>query len=154
MAKKPDLSTLEAYREKQKEAQDLATAAAKEIRSGAKEMMDELKRLSFEYQRLTGQSLPETQALFRTGAAGASSSSSSDGTSGGKRTRKKLSGEYAGMTLPDAIEAVLRQNKEGMKAGDIADEIGGQRASIAVALSNMAKSGTLERVGRGVYTIA
>lgn len=151
MSKKPNLSTLEAYREKQKEAQDLASAAAKEIRANAKEMMDDLKKLSFEYQRLTGQSLPETSSIFRPGS---SSASNGESTSKPRRKRGQLDGEYAGMTLPDAIKASLKGSKSGMKAGDIADEIGGQRASIAVALSNMAKAGELERVGRGLYTLA
>ncbi len=150
MAKKKDLSTLEAYREKTREAQDLATAAAKEIREAAKECLDELKRLSFEYQKLTGKSLPETQMIFRPGAP----TVSSNGEAKPRRKRGKLDGAYEGMTLPNAITEALRGKKKGMKAAEIADEIGGQRASIAVALSNMAKDGALERVGRGLYTVA
>ncbi|GAB4521879.1 MAG: hypothetical protein Tsb0013_24880 [Phycisphaerales bacterium] len=152
MAKKKELSTLEAYRAKSQEAKDLANAAAKEIRDAAKEYMDELKRLSFEYQQLTGKSLPETQTLFRPGAA--STTESSNGTPKSKRKRGKLESDYAGMTLPDAIKAALKGKTSGMKAGEIADEIGGQRASIAVALSNLAKEGSIERVGRGLYTSA
>ena len=150
MAKKKELTTLEAYREKNQEAKDLAAAAAKEIRNAAKEYMDELKKLSFEYQQLTGKSLPETQAIFRPGAP----ASTADSDAAPKRKRGKLSGDYAGMTLPDAIKAALKGNKSGMKAGEIADEIGGQRTSIAVALSNMNKDGTITRLGRGVYALA
>ena len=150
MAKKKQLSTLEAYRAKSQEAKDLAGAAAKEIRDTAKGYMDELKRLSFEYQQLTGKSLPETQALFHPGRA---PSAAPNGDTKPKRKRGALEGDYQGMKLPDAIQAALKDSAGGMKAGDIADEIGGQRASIAVALSNLAKEGAVERVGRGLYTL-
>lgn len=150
MPKKKELSTLEAYREKTREAQDLASAAAKEIRDAAKEYMDELKRLSFEYQKLTGKSLPETQTLFRPGAT------ASNGAVEKKPRRKRgsLEGDYAGMTLHDAITSALEGHTDGLKASDIAEEIGGARASIAVALSNMAKEGTITRIGRGLYAPA
>lgn len=141
-------TSLEAYRTKLQEAQDLADAAAKEMRQQAKDMMAELKRISFEYQKLTGSSLPETQALYGKAPA-------ADAAPTKKRTRStrgKLGGEYEGLTLPAAIVKALKAaGKEGMKAGDLADEIGGQRPSVAVALSNMYKAGEIARLERGVY---
>ncbi|GAB4547583.1 MAG: hypothetical protein Tsb0013_07410 [Phycisphaerales bacterium] len=141
---------MDAYREKTREVQDLANAAAKEIREAAKEYMDELKRLSFEYQKLTGKSLPETQTIFNRGGAAASNGEVEKKP---RRKRGALDGDYAGMTLPEAIKSVIKSSKEPLKAGDIADEIGGVRTSVAVALSNMAKEGALERVGRGLYSL-
>ncbi len=140
-------SSLEAYRTKLQEAQNLADAAAKEMRQEAKAMMAELKRISFEYQKLTGSSLPETQVLF--GKAPAEPVSKKKQT---RASRGKLEGDYEGLTLPAAIlKALEAAGKDGMKAGDLADEIGGQRPSVAVALSNMYKAGEIARPARGLY---
>ena len=39
------------------------------------------------------------------------------------------------MSLTDAIQTALKGKKDGLRAGDVAEEIGGARGSIAVALS-------------------
>jgi len=149
MAKK---SALEQYEAKLAEAEKYAGDAAKEMREHAAALVDELKEVEADYSTLTGKDLPELAKLGGSGRKG-SKTSSKAGTSG-KRTRKKLSGKYQGMTIPDAVEAAIGNSKSGLGPQEIADKIGGNKQSVAVAVAKMVKEKRLKRVERGLYTKA
>lgn len=141
-------SAIERYEAKQAELDQLAADAKGEMREQAKAIIAELKDLNDKYYYLTGEDLPEYGKV--SGGGGKKGGGKSSG--GGKRTRTKLSGKYEGMTIPDAIEAAIGNTKSGMGPQEIADKIGGNKQSVAVAVAKMVKESRLKRVSRGKYT--
>ncbi|MEQ9617060.1 MAG: hypothetical protein RLN60_03400 [Phycisphaerales bacterium] len=140
---------LEKYRSIMEQADQIADQAAKEVRARAKELIEELAELGEEYEELTGEELPEAARLNGTAS---SSRKKSPSSGGGTRKKTKLRGAYADLTVPDAIIKALKGVKEGMGPADVAEKIGGNKNTVTVAMSNMAKDGTIKRVARGTYT--
>jgi len=143
-------SAIERYEQKQAELDKLVADATTEIREQAKAIIAELKELNDKYFYLTGKDLPEYEKV--SGGGGKKGGGKSSG--GGKRTRTKLTGKYGGMTIPDAIEAAIGNTKSGVGTQEIADKIGGNKQSVAVAVAKMVKEKRLKRVERGLYTKA
>lgn len=56
------------------------------------------------------------------------------------------------MTVNDAIVKSLKGIKNGLGPGEVASKIGGNKNTVTVAMSNMAKDGAIKRIGRGKYT--
>ena len=146
MAKKTQ--ALDKYRSMMEEADKLADQAAKEIRERAKELVATLKELGEEYEYLTGKDLPELASIQ--GKSRATKSTKSGSTPRGKRG--KLKGAYADLTVNDAIIKAIKGKKNGLGPADVAAAIGGNKNTVTVAMSNMAKDGTITRVARGLYT--
>lgn len=136
------------YRSIMAEADKLADQAASEIRTKAKEHLAALKELGEEYEYLTGKDLPELGKA--TPKARTSTSTSKSSAPRGKRT--KLKGAFADMTVNDAIVKAIKDKKNGLGPADVATKIGGNKNTVTVAMSNMAKDGTVKRVSRGLYT--
>lgn len=132
------------------EADKLADQAASEAREKAKEHLDALKELNAVYEELTGEQLPELARLNGSSAKGLRKSKKK---SSGGRKRGKLKGQYAGLTVPDAITKALKGVKNGLGPADVTQKIGGNKNTVTVAMSNMAKEGTIKRIGRGLYTV-
>ncbi|MEM8835221.1 MAG: hypothetical protein AAGD00_05320 [Planctomycetota bacterium] len=147
MAKK---SALAAYQAKRDEIKALEAEAAQEMRDEAASHVDALKQLARDYEDLTGKALPELAKLG--GSSGSTSSRGRAGRNGSaKRVRRGLSGAYEGMTIPEAIIAVLKKSKKPMGPADLADAIGANKNSLSVALSGMMKDKLVKRKGRGEY---
>jgi len=139
------------YRSIMAEADKLADQAASEIRTKAKEHLAALKELGEEYEYLTGKDLPELgKATPKARTSSATTKSSAPGAPRGKRA--KLKGAFAGMTVNDAIVKAIKDKKNGLGPADVATKIGGNKNTVTVAMSNMAKDGTVKRVSRGLYT--
>jgi len=139
---------LSKYRSIMAEADKLADQAASEIRTKAKEHLAALKELGDEYEYLTGKDLPELGKA----SPKARTSSSTNGSSAPSGKRTKLKGAYAGLTVNDAIVKAVKGLKNGLGPGDVAEKIGGKKNTVTVAMSNLAKDGTITRVDRGLYT--
>jgi len=146
MAKKTE--ALSKYRSIMAEADKLADQAAGEIRVKAKEHLAALKELGEEYEYLTGKELPE---LGRTTSKARSNSSTNAGSKP-RGKRAKLKGAFADLTVNDAIVKAIKGKKNGLGPADVAAKIGGNKNTVTVAMSNMARDGTIKRVARGLYT--
>lgn len=144
MAKKTQ--ALNKYRTMLAEADKIADEAAEEIRAKARDHVQAIKDLNAEYEELTGKALPEYNRVTGGGRR-------SSGGSGPRGKRTKLAGQYAGLTVPDAIRKALKGVKNGLGPGDVAEKIGGNKNTVTVAMSNMAKDGELKRPARGKYTL-
>ncbi|MEQ9617522.1 MAG: hypothetical protein RLN60_05750 [Phycisphaerales bacterium] len=140
---------LEKYRSIMEQADQIADQAAKEVRARAKELIEELAELGEEYEELTGEELPEAARLNGSAAKARKKPSS---TGGGARKKTKLKGPYADLTVSDAITKAIKGSKEGMGPAEVAEKIGGNKNTVTVAMSNMAKDGSIKRVARGAYT--
>jgi len=139
------------YRSIMAEADKLADQAASEIRTKAKEHLAALKELGDEYEYLTGKDLPElSKAAPKARTSSATTKSSAPRTPRGKRT--KLKGAYSGMKVNDAITKAIKGKKNGLGPAHVAKAIGRNKNTVTVAMSNMAKDGTVKRVSRGLYT--
>lgn len=134
------------YRSMIAEADKLAEDAAQEVRTKAKEHIQAIRDLNNEYEELTGKTLPEYARLN-----GGARKSAGGSQGGGRKT--KLSGQYADMTVPNAIVKSLKGVKNGLGPREVAEKIGGNKNTVTVAMSNMAQEGTLKRPSRGKYTL-
>lgn len=146
-------STTNDFEAKINEARRLAQDAAKELRARGKSLLRDLDSVNAMYLDLTGAPLPELSAL--NGAAGSRRGGKARSTAAaGPRKRKGLKGDYTGKTIPEAVLAAVGKSKSGLGPGEIATKIGGNRNSVAVALSLMVKEGQLKRAERGKYIAA
>lgn len=144
------------YESKLAEADRLAKQAARELRDEAKSLVGELQGIAAAYEELTEQQLPELASLAgaKRGARASRSAAPSGRKSGGgapRGRRSKLSGAYAGMTIPDAIHKAIGKSKKGIGPSEIAQKIGGNKNSVAVALSAMVKDREIKKAGRARY---
>ncbi len=147
------------YESKLAEADRLAKQAARELRDEAKALVGELEEVAAAYEELTEQKLPELARLAG-GSRGsktsrpAPSSGRKPGGSAPRGRRTKLSGAYAGLTIPDAIHKAIGKSKKGIGPSEIAKKIGGNPNSVAVALSAMVKDREIKKAGRARYVQA
>lgn len=153
MAKRP---AIEQYHAKIEEARAIAQGAAADLRSRAKELIGELESIRAAYEELMGEPLPEfggpAPAKRRGRPAGRGTKrTGSRGGKGSRGRRTQLKGSYAGKTIPEAVVAALGKSKSGLGPTEIAEKIGGNRSSVAVALSGMVKEGLIKRAERGTY---
>lgn len=136
---------LSQYRTMMSQAEKLANKAAEEVWGKAREHIAALKSLSDEHEELTGKPLPEYKR--------SPSAPKRDRIGGGGHARTSLKGAYAGMTVRDAIKKSLKGVKNGLGPAQVAEKIGGNKDTVTVAMSTMAKDGELTRPSRGRYTL-
>ncbi|MCA9280890.1 MAG: hypothetical protein H6812_03640 [Phycisphaeraceae bacterium] len=151
-------AAIDRYHSKLAEAQSIAKDAARDLREAARDLLTELAGLGEDYEKLMGEPMPElagagvSSGRPRTRRAPKRGRPAKKAGTGRRGKRSPLSGQFEGMTISEAVVALLKKNKSGLGPREITEAIGGNRNSVSVAMNSMLKDGAIKRIGRGLYT--
>jgi multidrug efflux pump subunit AcrA (membrane-fusion protein) len=145
---------------------ELAESAMADLADEYRTKLDDLRSIERRARELAQQTGARIPAALRVGAGGRSGPGGRTGPGGrpvavgnrpnpgsrsggrGRGRRAHLTGPYADMTIPEAVEAALREHGP-MKPKEVSELIGANSTSLNVAVSKMRKDGQLKPVTPG-----